>query len=199
MQFVVNEDPAPRVEDVAPGSVRVDAENGFAQVALAEARGLLVEKATDNGIAIVEIRCSGPPVVFDQPSVTVAHGDLQVAARQGRQLPAGTGIDTEGRSAGDPSAILYGGALSTFGGHKGASVALKVEIMCAALVSAPTSRVVRVGQRRRWPTPGSPGSAVSGELEPDASPVHMSVWTNSTGRTSSFSMRLSCGAQAPMD
>lgn len=185
----VNGDPAPRVEDAAPGFVRVDADNGFAQVALAQARPLLIEKATRNGIAIVAIRNShhlgalyldvegfadeglialavvnsdvfvappgatravygtnplafaaprarGPAVVFDQASATVAHGDLQIAARQGRQLPPGTGIDARGRPTGDPSAILDGGALSTFGGHKGASVALMVEIMCAGLAGA---------------------------------------------------------------
>ncbi|MFK7608235.1 MULTISPECIES: Ldh family oxidoreductase [unclassified Pseudomonas] len=48
----------PVVEDVASGFVRVDAANGFAQPALAAARGLLVEKARSAGIAVLAIRNS---------------------------------------------------------------------------------------------------------------------------------------------
>ena len=46
------------VEDVASGFIRVDAANGFAQPALAAARGLLVEKARSAGIAVLAIRNS---------------------------------------------------------------------------------------------------------------------------------------------
>ncbi len=48
----------PVVEEVASGFVRVDAANGFAQPALAAARGLLVEKARSAGIAVLAIRNS---------------------------------------------------------------------------------------------------------------------------------------------
>lgn len=185
----VNGHPAPRVEDVAPGFVRVDADNGFAQVALESARRLLTDKVHQNGIAILAIRnshhlgalyldverfadegfvalavvnsglfaappgarravygtnpmafaaprASGSPVVFDQASSTMAHGDLQIAAQRGARLPESFGIDSRGCPTDDPNAILNGGALSTFGGHKGASIALMVEILCAALVGA---------------------------------------------------------------
>lgn len=185
----VNGRPVPRVDDVAPGFLRVDADNGFAQVALGAARAALAQKASSNGIAILAIRnshhlgalyldvepfadegfvalavvnsglfnappgahravygtnpiafaaprASGRPLLFDQASSTIAHGDLQLAARRGDTLPDGTGIDSAGRPTGDPQAILDGGALSTFGGHKGASIALMVEILCAALVGA---------------------------------------------------------------
>lgn len=185
----VNGHPSPDVQDVAPGFIRVDADNGFAQVALAAARPMLVEKARRNGVAVVAIRdshhlgalyldvewfadeglvalavvnsglfaappgahkavygtnplafaaprASGPPVVFDQASSSMAHGDLQLAAQQGRQLPDTVGIDSRGHPTGDPKAILDGGSLTTFGGHKGASIALMVEVLCAALVGA---------------------------------------------------------------
>jgi delta1-piperideine-2-carboxylate reductase len=48
----------PRVEDVAPGFVSVDAMNGFAQPALEAARTLLLDKARANGIALLAIRNS---------------------------------------------------------------------------------------------------------------------------------------------
>jgi delta1-piperideine-2-carboxylate reductase len=45
----------PRVIDAAPGLVRVDAQNGFAQPAIAAGRGLLTTKARANGIATMAI------------------------------------------------------------------------------------------------------------------------------------------------
>lgn len=42
------------------------------------------------------------------------HGDVLMAARERRELPAGTGIDEYGEPTGDPNAILNWGALSTF-------------------------------------------------------------------------------------
>jgi delta1-piperideine-2-carboxylate reductase len=185
----VNGDPRPKVEDAGPGFVRVDADNGFAQIALESAGVLIGDKARRNGIAVLAIRnshhtgalyidverfaeegfvalavvnsiavvappggkrgvygtnpiafaaprASAPPLVFDQASSTMSHGDVQVAAREGHILPEGTGIDRNGDPTGNPNAILNGGALSTFGGHKGASIALLVEILCAGLVGA---------------------------------------------------------------
>lgn len=61
------------------------------------------------------------PMVFDQASSAMANGDVQIARREGRQLPPGTGIDREGKPTTDPNAVLEGGALLPFGGHKGAT------------------------------------------------------------------------------
>jgi len=54
----VNGQAAPQVSDVASGYVRVDAGGGFAQPALAAARGLLVEKTRSAGIAVLAIHNS---------------------------------------------------------------------------------------------------------------------------------------------
>jgi delta1-piperideine-2-carboxylate reductase len=176
----------PVVEDVAAGFVRVDAANGFAQPALAAARGLLVEKARSAGIALLAIRNShhfaalwpdvepfayeglvalsvvnsmtcvvphgadrplfgtnpiafaapradGEPIVFDLATSAIAHGDVQIAARNGERLPAGMGVDSLGQPTDDPKAILEGGALLPFGGHKGSALSMMVELLAAAL------------------------------------------------------------------
>jgi delta1-piperideine-2-carboxylate reductase len=57
------------------------------------------------------------PLVFDQASSAMANGDVQIARREGRQLPPGTGVDGQGNPTTDPAAILDGGALLPFGGH----------------------------------------------------------------------------------
>ena len=177
----------PVVEDAAPSFIRVDARNGFAQVALEAARASLIAKTRANGIAIVAIRAShhfaalsfdvepfaadglvaltllnslatvvphgaklavfgtnpiafaaprdgGAPIVFDMATSVLAKGDVRVAANEGRELPVGAGLDKNGLPTTDPCAVLEGGALLPFGGHKGSALAMMIEILCAALV-----------------------------------------------------------------
>lgn len=86
-----------------------------------------------NPIAFAAPRRDEPPFVFDQASSALANGDVQIAAREGRLLEPGMGVDRNGEPTRDPKAILDGGALLPFGGHKGGSIALMVEILGAAL------------------------------------------------------------------
>jgi delta1-piperideine-2-carboxylate reductase len=74
-----------------------------------------------------------PPLVFDQASSVMARGDVMILARDGKQAPEGVGIDAEGRPTTDPNAILAGAQLA-FGGHKGASLALMVELLAGPLI-----------------------------------------------------------------
>jgi delta1-piperideine-2-carboxylate reductase len=86
-----------------------------------------------NPIAFAAPRRDEPPFVFDQASSAIANGDVQIAAREGRMLETGMGVDRDGHPTRDPKAVLEGGALLPFGGHKGTSIALMVEILGAAL------------------------------------------------------------------
>ncbi len=86
-----------------------------------------------NPIAFASPREGSAPFVFDQASSAIAHGDVQIAARGGHDLKTGMGVDRDGQPTTDPKAILDGGALLPFGGHKGNSIALMVEILSAAL------------------------------------------------------------------
>lgn len=182
----VNGQAVPVVTDVASGFVRVDAGNGFAQLALEAARALLVDKARSAGIALLAIhnshhfaalwpdvepfaeeglvalsvvnsmtcvvphgadrplfgtnpiafaapRADGLPIVFDLATSAIAHGDVQIAARKGERLPPGMGVDSLGQPTQDPKAVLEGGALLPFGGHKGSALSMMVELLAAAL------------------------------------------------------------------
>lgn len=86
-----------------------------------------------NPMAFAVPRGDRLPLVFDQAASTMAHGDVTIAAREGRLLPEGAGVDADGRPTRDPNAVLDGGALQTFGGHKGSSIAMMIEILSAAL------------------------------------------------------------------
>lgn len=86
-----------------------------------------------NPIAFAAPRADGDPIVFDLATSAIAHGDVQIAARKGERLPAGMGVDSLGQPTQDPKAILEGGALLPFGGHKGSALSMMVELLAAAL------------------------------------------------------------------
>lgn len=86
-----------------------------------------------NPIAFAAPCAGGDPVVFDMATSAMAHGDVQIAAREGRQVPGGTGVDRNGEPTNDPQAILDGGALLPFGEHKGSALSMMVELLSAAL------------------------------------------------------------------
>lgn len=89
-----------------------------------------------NPMGLAVPRAGRDPLVFDQASSAMANGDVQIAAREGRSLPPGTGVDRDGNPTTDPRAVLDGGALLPFGGHKGSSIAMMMEIMGAALAGS---------------------------------------------------------------
>jgi len=89
-----------------------------------------------NPLGFAAPRDGHDPLVFDQSSSAMSNGDVQIAAREGRALPPGYGIDSAGNPTTDPKAVLEGGALLPFGGHKGSSIAMMMEIMGAALAGS---------------------------------------------------------------
>ena len=86
-----------------------------------------------------------PPMVFDQASAAMARGEIQIAARDGHDVPVGAGVDANGNPTTDPNAILGGGAQLAFGGYKGAALALMIELLVGPLIGEATS--VEAGRR----------------------------------------------------
>jgi len=86
-----------------------------------------------NPMAFAWPRAGRPPLVFDQASSVTARGELQLHLRDGKPIPRGWAIDSEGRPTSDPEKGLAGAQLP-FGGHKGAAIALMVELLAGALV-----------------------------------------------------------------
>ncbi|MBM3111273.1 Ldh family oxidoreductase [Pseudomonas sp. P66] len=86
-----------------------------------------------NPIAFAAPCAGSDPIVFDMATSAMAHGDVQIAARKGEQLPDGIGVDSEGQPTCDPQKILEGGALLPFGEHKGSALSMMVELLAAAL------------------------------------------------------------------
>jgi delta1-piperideine-2-carboxylate reductase len=86
-----------------------------------------------NPVSFAWPRPGRPPVVVDMATAAMAHGELQVAAREGRSVPLGTGLDENGKLTTDPGAILKG-MLLPFGGYKGSAIALLVELLAAGAI-----------------------------------------------------------------
>lgn len=86
-----------------------------------------------NPIAFAAPRAGHDPLVFDLATSAIANGDVQIAAREGKQLPPGYGVDRDGQPTSDAKAILDGGALLPFGGYKGSALSMMVELLAAAL------------------------------------------------------------------
>ena len=85
-----------------------------------------------NPISFAWPRPGHGPVVYDMATAAMAMGDVQIAARDGRDVPPGTGLDADGNPSTDPAAIAKG-VLLPFGGYKGSAIALMVELLAAGL------------------------------------------------------------------
>jgi delta1-piperideine-2-carboxylate reductase len=73
------------------------------------------------------------PLVWDQASSMMAQGEILLAVQRGERLPAGVALDADGNPTTDPRAMLDGGSVLPFGGHKGSSIAFMIEVLAAAL------------------------------------------------------------------
>jgi delta1-piperideine-2-carboxylate reductase len=98
-----------------------------------------------------------PPMVFDQASAAMARGEIQIALRDGRKVRDGVGIDAGGNPTNDPAKILKGAQLP-FGGYKGGSIALMVDLLAGPLIGEVCS--FEAGEQDN----GDGGAATGGEL-----------------------------------
>ena len=86
-----------------------------------------------NPISFAWPRPGKSPLCYDMATASMAMGDVQIAARDGKEVPPGTGLDADGQPTTDPAKIAGGGVLLPFGGYKGSAIALMVELLAAGL------------------------------------------------------------------
>ncbi len=87
-----------------------------------------------NPIAIA-IPTGGQPLVLDMATAAIAWFSVIDARNREQPLPTGVALDATGQPTTDPVAALNG-ALKTFGGAKGAGLALMFEILTGPLTGA---------------------------------------------------------------
>ena len=124
--------------DIEPFAVE-----GFIALAMVNGRQRMVVwggKRKLLGTSPMAFACPRPgrlPLVWDQASSVMAQGEILLAAQRGEILPEGVGLDADGRPTTDPHAVLDGGSILPFGGHKGSSIAFMIEILAGALTGGP--------------------------------------------------------------
>jgi len=87
-----------------------------------------------NPISFAWPRPGKTPVVYDMATASMAMGEVQIAKREGHKVPLGTGLTKEGKETIDPGEIADGGVILPFGGYKGSSIAMMVELLAGALI-----------------------------------------------------------------
>jgi len=80
------------------------------------------------------------PVVLDFASSIVAEGKLRVARANGAVLAPGLIVDATGAPSLDPADFYAGGALHTFGLHKGSGLSVMIELMARGLAGVDLSQ-----------------------------------------------------------
>jgi LDH2 family malate/lactate/ureidoglycolate dehydrogenase len=94
-----------------------------------------------NPLAWAAPRADGqPPVVLDFASSIVAEGKLRVARAKGEALVPGLIVDATGAPSLDPADFYAGGALQTFGLHKGSGLSVMIELMARGLAGVDLSQ-----------------------------------------------------------
>jgi len=147
------------------------AERGFVAFAFTGAKAFVAPAGGTkplfgtNPMAFAWPREGQPPLVFDQASSVCARGEIQMMKNAGETLHEGMAIDAEGKPTTDPAAALQGAQLP-FGGHKGSSIALMIELLAAALLGDRFSyESTELGKHK-------PGSPVGGEFLMVIDPSH---------------------------
>ena len=87
-----------------------------------------------NPISFAWPRPGKNPVVYDMATASMAMGEVQIAKREGHKVPPGTGLTKDGKETTDPGEIADGGVILPFGGYKGSSIAMMVELLAGALI-----------------------------------------------------------------
>lgn len=79
------------------------------------------------------------PFLLDMATTVVAGGKFEIAKRQGKPIPRGWGLDSDGNESTDPNVMFSGGAILPLGSspdtssHKGYGLGLMVDILTGVL------------------------------------------------------------------
>lgn len=87
----------------------------------------------NNPLAIAAPRGKGEPVVLDMAMSQAAVGKIETYRRAGKKAPLDWGLDSAGQPTDDPAAIMKSRKFLPMGGHKGAGLAMMMEILTAGL------------------------------------------------------------------
>jgi LDH2 family malate/lactate/ureidoglycolate dehydrogenase len=128
------------------------AEEGYIGMAFSGAYPLVApEGVTEPILAPNAISIAVPngevPMVYDMTTAAMPFFGVVTAKMEGRNIPDGIAYDKDGHSTIDPAAVIAGGAIKTFAGHKGSGLSIMAEIITGAFVGAQTGGI---GEKSNW-------------------------------------------------
>ncbi|RFC69382.1 MULTISPECIES: Ldh family oxidoreductase [Mesorhizobium] len=88
-----------------------------------------------NPLAFGAPNANADPFILDMSPAVAARGKIRAALRNKTAIPLGYALDSEGRPTTDPAAALAGVVLPV-GGHKGAGLAIMVDILAGLMSGA---------------------------------------------------------------
>ena len=83
----------------------------------------------------------GKAIILDMATSGIARFKITVAARRGKEIPAGVALDKEGKPTTDAGEALDG-FLLPFGGYKGYGLVMAVEVLSSVLLGALQSKYI---------------------------------------------------------
>lgn len=83
-----------------------------------------------------------PPIILDMAVAAAARGKIRQAARNGDTIPFDWALDAEGKPTNDPAMALLG-SLIPIGGHKGAGLAMIVDLFAGLLTGSAYAGAVK--------------------------------------------------------
>ncbi|MDO8208819.1 Ldh family oxidoreductase [Conexibacter sp. CPCC 206217] len=100
--------------------------------------GVRVPVVGNNPLAIAAPRrAPQPPLVLDMALSQTAFGRVRLAAAEGREIPLGWALDSDGQPTTDARRALEAQLLAPVGGHKGLGLALMLDVLAGALTGSP--------------------------------------------------------------
>lgn len=124
------------------GFIGICTTNAIPSMAIAGAKRAVIGN-NPLAIGIPGINAS-EPIVLDMAMSQAAVGKVGTWLREGKTLPENWGIDNQGKPTNDATAILSGAVLP-MGEHKGAGLAVMIELLTAALAGAAFTQQLLAG------------------------------------------------------
>ncbi len=121
------------------------AEQGMIGVAMADANAIVAPTGSrqpmlgTNPFSISIPAYGKEPFLLDMATSVVANGKIKLAAKEGREIPEGWGMDAEGNVTTDPNQVKF---LMPFGGYKGYGVSMAIDLLAGVLAEAENSRTM---------------------------------------------------------
>jgi LDH2 family malate/lactate/ureidoglycolate dehydrogenase len=116
------------------------------------------------------------PVVLDIAMSQAAYGKIGTYRREGKKVPPGWGLDAAEMPTDDPAAILATRKLLPMGDHKGAGLALMIELLTGALAGGLLSQEIAAVD-------------ATGQ-DPDSSKLFLAIDVDSLGERDQFARRV---------